>query len=305
MVFFVVGGLDNIQEMSQQLPSLSPNHGHQPASKSLPAFKSSIFAEESECTIQANANVTKPAAPTSQLKLGDGSAEPVRPIGNHLHKQSIFDEQQHDVPTQHLHLAVDPMRNTSKIFQGDGSPFHPSVPLTDRSRFESNVFSDSPLSSPNFSKANPQLESHIDLHGCGDDALLPPKPSAQPNRKSPFARDDDDTPAIYSNTTYKRNSQLASHSVGGGVYACSPMKVECKSSSLLGADTRGNRSSLELADQPSLDGQVYPAINPRAASHNQSSLVLGDNPPSLPPPNINTRVLQPPGGKSTIFLGGN
>lgn len=322
-MFFVVGGLDNIQELSQQLPTLSsPKREHQ--AKALPAFTSSVFSNKEEAPQHIKKCDTIPAALKSHLKLGDGSDE--RPVPRQssqdysMHKPpSIFGEQ-HDIPTQQLYLAgAERMRNTSKIFQEEhgvanqlgGLSFNPSLPLTDRSRFESKVFADSPTRTPNV-KSLPQLQSQICFgdvdESRGGDAvsLIPPKPIIQSNNhSSPFARDNDKEEREERPLQYNRNPQLSSHFVGGGVYACSPMKVESTTILAEGVDARGNRSTLKLTDNPKEDAAASaPLINPRAASHNQSSLTLGDN-PSPTPVTVGTRVLQPPGGRSTIFLSGN
>jgi hypothetical protein len=62
-----------------------------------------------------------------------------------------------------------------------------------------------------------------------------------------------------------------------------------------------NRSTIVFGEEAA-KAEPIERLSRRAAPHNQSQLQLGDNPPLLPV-HTSTRVLQPPGGKSSIFFG--
>lgn len=325
---FVVGGLDNITELVHNLPSVSPKRQQALKAGTGLSLENSIFAGELEANqpplpphsaparIPAGSDmVAHPpnAALTSHLVLGDGSAEPVRPVLRDPSRIALspFGEQ-HDVAQHRPSIAVDPMRNFSRIFKESSSPFHPGVPLTDRSRFESKVFSDSPLATP-ATKPNAQLQSHIFTPEAEEqrerkeehNRTIRPLANAQ---SSPFGTDEAPSTSARPPQEQHRKS-LESHFSGSVPSFAAGVDEPLPSFSGRAGDPRSNRSSMKLGDDLAEDGDIpratatgAAALNPRMASHNQSQLQLGDN-PSLPPLHTSTRVLQPPGGRSSIFLG--
>lgn len=342
-LIFVVGGLDNITELAHNLPPVSPKR--QPTLKAGTglSLENSIFAGELEANqlslpshsaparVHSDGNIAHHlpnAALTSHFVFGDGSAEPVQPVIHDLSRIALspFGEQ-HDVAQHRPSITVDPMRNVSRVFNESSSPFHPGLPLTDRSRFESKVFSNSPLATP-ATKPQPQFQSHI---------FTPEEEEQREKREgqsratqslanahsSPFGTDEDGAllagrqqrsttlaPSASSLLAQEQpRKSLQSHfSVSGPSFAADTDKPLPSFSGRAG-NPHTNRSSIRLGDAPDGDGDIPRAtatgaatLNPRMASHNDSQLQLGDN-PSLPPLYTSTRVLQPPGGHSSILLG--
>lgn len=333
--------MDNITELAHNLPSVSPKRQQALRTGTGLALENSVFAGELEANnLQPPPPHSAPArlcshadgqhhhpphaALTSSLVLSDGSAEPVQPVMRDPSRMvpSPFGEQ-HDVAQHRPSIAIDPKRNISRVFAEPSSPFHPGVPLTDRSRFESKVFSDSPLATP-VVKPNSQLQSHIFAGEEGAEGEKGvPKHVAKTlanARPFPFGTDDDAkasaprqpqhqqrvTPANPAQEHARKG--LEGHFSGSSFSFASGIDEPLPSFSGRAGDPRTNRSSIRLGDAlpderdvPRAAATGAATLNPRMASHNQSQLQLGDN-PSLPPLHTSTRVLQPPGGRSSIFL---
>lgn len=328
-LLFVVGGLDNITELAHQLPSLSSpskassnnsnnnNNNQTNNGRPLTHLVSSVFNQNAVPDVH-RPEIRMVFQAASSLRMGDGSTDPIIPLGRKpLSTNTVFgfgegEDEKSSLAPQRPSIAIDPHRNESKLFkeEASASPFHPSRALLDSSRFESHIFAvDSPISSHRQQQSHEghpcpvQLKSHI----FDTEPISPPPPRTQKTVASacPFGRDgDEDVVGTQPPNNQRRvNTQQFNSHFHGSSLVFSEESTPPISFSGLHPDGRTNRSTISLA--PEISDQAPPrAVDPRAASHNQSQIVFGDNVAKEDPPLPSSRVLQPPGGRSTIFLQG-
>lgn len=288
-----IGGLDNIAEMVHQLPILSERSVA--ASRHVPQLKSSIFSPTVEEQPQPHSMRHVPAAHTSQFKLGDGSSEPVMP-SMPMKKTSIFgNEHDEPAPMPRPSITLDPHRNESSVFQEPSGPFLPQLPLTERSRFESHVFSASPMKVDTAQRRVTPLQHQSQVFASvGEGGSIDKMESKLKTSTCPFSTDADVTQPANEPTSRKPSTRKDGHFHGSG-FAFADEEAALPSFSGRRSDPQVNRTSMNYSPEDTTS--IPRAINTR----NQSQLQLGDDATSEPVV-LSSRVLQPPGGRTSIFL---
>ena len=296
-IICIVGGLDNISELIHELPHLPTPKIVAPNSREQGHMSSSIFSGENP-TSSVPHGMRHVPGPVSGLKFGDGSCEPVQPAAVHIHaRPSIFGDEHEHVRIKPP-MTMDPHRNESHIFEQSNSPFRSDRPIADNSRFTSQIFSDStPASKPMLRECPSQLRSHI----FDVEPIAPVVAPSKVPQSCPFRTDDD--PPIPKQVVNPKDrghgKGLAGHLHGSGL-VFQDEQVQ-QSFSGINPDGRTNRSTLSLGDNLPSD-LPRAAVNYRSAMSNHSQINMGDH-DELVPLKPSSRVLQPPGGHSTIFLG--
>lgn len=297
----LVGGLDNISAMAHELPQVSntrPVHHGRDAGH----LSSKVFSQADDLTAAPlHHGMRHVLGPASTLRLGDGSDERVQPAAPLVNaRPSIFSEE-HDPIKVRPSIAIDPHRNESHLFQESNSPFRPAVPVTNPSRFTSQIFAEPPTvaEKPGSREGPSQLRSHIFEEAPAEPAQAH---TAAP-RACPFGTDEDPRPSTLrpSPKDHDASQRLAGHFYGSGFVFQDEDRLP-NSFSGIHPDGRTNRSTLSLGDADPLKDLPRAAINPRSAMSNQSQLKLGDDDGGVAAVRPSSRVLQPPGGRSTIFL---
>jgi len=290
-ISFLVGGLDNLKELGRELPGLNQAKIEQHL-KAPPALKSSIFDQDIEETRSMRRSEPAPFA-------SDEDAQKQRHPASSFVTKSIFGMEGDERPIHRPGISLDPTRNSSTVFKEPTSPFQPSMPLTDRSRFDSHIFQDSPMKVDRDGSTGQRANLQAS-HFFGDSEFEETRRvNTQQKVALPFGTDSDEQ----QHSQGRQSSQAQMTSMAGHFHGCSfkqsesvPSQSLCKGAS----DGRSNRSSFQLGDNSDEARVDLPRFNERAAFSNKSQLQMGDNvPPELA--KISSRVLQPPGGRSTIF----
>lgn len=287
---------------------------------------SSVFDQSS--ALPSRPEPRSAAGPASTLSFGDGLAEPLRPLG--IPKtRSIFGEASDETVTFKPSIAmVGPDRNQSCIFSTESAAvFQPTVRVTDQSRFASSIFAegggDVIRASSELRPPSAQLQSQIlggdgvggQQAGADDPAakLAPRRPIngtiAGTKSSCPFSTDDEQ-PSQSSAQPHGLKG-LPPHMMDhfqGTSFALreeeQPTSAHRSTFSGFQCDGRTNRGTFSFAPDAEEETPRSVAINPRAATANQSTLSFGDAPEGEPAVfRPSSRVSQPPGGHSTIFLG--
>ncbi|PJF17061.1 Protein BREAST CANCER SUSCEPTIBILITY 1-like protein [Paramicrosporidium saccamoebae] len=263
-------------KMAHELPVLNMPSRH------IPQLKSSIFAPEEEVT---RVQPRHSASMASHLVLGDGSGEQLQP-SLHVPEPSIFEKEAKPLRPS---ITLDPHRNESRVFKEPSGPFQPDIPLTERSRFESKIFADSPMKIDTAPRQQAlQHRSSVFAPEEEEPVVLQKAAVAE----CPFSTDSN-IPVVMQQP--KKPVRSDSHFRGSG-FSFADEDAPQASFSGRRPDPRVNRSSINFSeDEPRVTAKTT------MANRNQSQLQLGDD-ATAEPIFPSSRVLQPPGGKTSIFL---
>jgi hypothetical protein len=289
--FSPIGGLDNITELAKELPELNPKQIHE--ARNLPHYRSSIFNQADHPSSSSSSNHVESrhvSGMASTLKFGDGSSEPIHhhPIAFQATRSVFSDDSEPIRPS----ITVDPHRNDSSVFAEPQGPFQPSIPLMETARFTSNLFNADPSKvdeQRTYRKPDPvQLKSHI-----FDPEPVEIQTKIIPASTRPFGNDDKELPVQQVRAMNNTNSG----SFHGSGFSFTNDTLP--SFSGRHGDPRSNRSTIFA--EVEVPRVLVNANNRNVNNRNASSLNLGDEESGVTTVRPSSRVLQPPGGHSTIF----